>query len=61
MKNDVSRPQQPRGPEEQTFTVQFEGNVPARLECVERTIEKLRRAHLEPTSPLSCWELMRRE
>jgi len=35
---------------EQTFTGQFEGNIPERLMCVDETVELLREAHrAEPT------------
>jgi hypothetical protein len=30
---------------EQTFTGQFEGNIPERLECIEKTITQFRKAH----------------
>lgn len=37
---------EPRPPaSEQTFTGQFEGNVPERLRCVDETVERLREAH----------------
>lgn len=35
---------------EQTFTGQFEGNVPEHLRCVDETIERLREVHwTDPT------------
>ena len=59
MKSDLRQLDPIQGSEEQTFTGQFEGNVPPRLECVERTIERLRMAHSTPEPCLTHWELLR--
>ena len=49
MKSDLRHLDPNQGSEEQTFTGQFEGNVPSRLECVERTINRLKEAHVGST------------
>ena len=61
MKNDLKSPESSQGAEEQTFTGQFEGNVPSRLECVERTIRRFRIAHSTSEPCLTHWDLLRRE
>lgn len=42
---------QPRA-SEQTFTGQFEGNIPERLKCVEKTIDQFRKAHTSSGCPV---------
>ena len=61
MKSDLRYLDPIQGSEEQTFTGQFEGNVPSRLECVERTIGRLRVAYSASEPCLTHWDLLRRE